>query len=112
MWIELTSLDHRTRTKCASLSEEWLPRVSTLYYIHNFRGTKVRNDGDARPRRLSAVPTDSANSLSQFGSLFRCYPGEWQVFRRTEGEPGSATLIASFESRPTLADVAEIIRQS
>lgn len=73
--------------KAASLSEEWLPRVETLYYIHNFRGAK-------------------------FGSLFRCFPGDWEVLRRKEGEPGTATLIASFETRPSLADVAEIIRQS
>ena len=74
--------------KCKSLSEEWLPRVDALYYLHNFRG-------------------------SRFGSLYRCWPNDWHVLRRVENEPYSVpTLLCSFASRPTLAEVAEIIRQS
>ncbi|XP_059641231.1 protein LPA3 isoform X2 [Cornus florida] len=43
--------------KLAALSTTLLPKMETVYYIHNFKG---RNGG----------------------ALFRCYPGPWKVLRR------------------------------
>ncbi|XP_027080418.1 protein LOW PSII ACCUMULATION 3, chloroplastic [Coffea eugenioides] len=44
--------------KLAALNKTLLPKMETVYYIHNFKGHKG-------------------------GVLFRCYPGPWKVLRRT-----------------------------
>uniref|UniRef100_A0A0D9VBR0 DUF1995 domain-containing protein n=1 Tax=Leersia perrieri TaxID=77586 RepID=A0A0D9VBR0_9ORYZ len=46
--------------KLAELSKTFLPKLETVYYIHNFKGLKG-------------------------GTLFRCYPNPWKVLRNIGG---------------------------
>lgn len=65
--------------KIAKISREWVPRFTTAYYIHNFKSTTAP------------------------GTLFRCYPGPWQVLRRYGPDVGVRAawgLTASDCSRP------------
>eukprot|EP01025_Chloroclados_australasicus_P005126 TRINITY_DN11453_c0_g1_i1.p3 TRINITY_DN11453_c0_g1~~TRINITY_DN11453_c0_g1_i1.p3 ORF type:complete len:147 (+),score=18.77 TRINITY_DN11453_c0_g1_i1:40-480(+) len=65
--------------KVAKVGKEFVPQVEAAYYIHNFKGT--------RP-----------------ASLFRQYPGPWQVYRRVKD--GSKRVVYESEERPTLKHVA------
>jgi len=77
--------------KLSRLNDELLPKLETVYYIRNFKG-------------------------KQPGVLFRCYPGRWQVLRRTRGYAGvqedSLDVVQEFKSMPTLKEVAEILASS
>ncbi|KAH7315389.1 hypothetical protein KP509_21G047400 [Ceratopteris richardii] len=64
--------------KLAALSKSLLPKFETVYYIHNFKG-------------------------SRGGALFRAYPGPWKVFRR--GSNG-LVCIHEQETMPSLKEVA------
>lgn len=64
--------------KLAALSKTFLPKMETVYYIHNFKGQKG-------------------------GVLFRCYPGPWKVLRR--GRKGYVCLHEQ-EQMPSLKQVA------
>lgn len=61
------------------LRETFVPKFQTVYYIHNFKGSKP------------AV-------------LFRAYPGPWQVLRRHQD--GSMQLVHEQDSMPSLKEVA------
>lgn len=64
--------------KLAALTKSLLPKMETVYYIHNFKG---RNGG----------------------ALFRCYPGPWKVLRRM----GNRYLcVHQQETMPSLKEVA------
>lgn len=64
----------------SKITQEFLPKVTTAYYIHNFKGS--------RP-----------------GCLFRCYPGPWQVMRRNPfGE--ETKVIWTSEEMPSLKQVS------
>jgi hypothetical protein len=60
------------------LSKEMMPKVTPVYYIHNFKGTG--------------------------GVLFRVYPGPWQVLLRV-GED-ELEVVHTQENQPTLKEVA------
>ncbi|KAJ4838761.1 hypothetical protein Tsubulata_007792 [Turnera subulata] len=62
----------------ASLTKTFLPMMETVYYIHNFKGSKG-------------------------GTLFRCYPGPWKVFRRKRYD---YTCVHQQEAMPSLKEVA------
>ncbi|XP_010439656.1 PREDICTED: protein LOW PSII ACCUMULATION 3, chloroplastic [Camelina sativa] len=64
--------------KLAALTQTLLPKMETVYYIHNFKGQKG-------------------------GVLFRCYPGPWQVLRRTRNK---YICVHQQESMPSLKEVA------
>ncbi|ESQ32401.1 hypothetical protein EUTSA_v10004626mg [Eutrema salsugineum] len=64
--------------KLAALTETLLPKMETVYYIHNFKGQKG-------------------------GVLFRCYPGPWQVLRRTRNR---CICVHQQETMPSLKEVA------
>ncbi|KAK8937196.1 hypothetical protein KSP39_PZI012796 [Platanthera zijinensis] len=64
--------------KLASLAQTFLPKLETVYYIHNFKG---RNGG----------------------TLFRCYPGAWQVLRK-RGD--TYVCLHQQEEMPSLKEVA------
>ncbi|KAG7612326.1 unnamed protein product [Arabidopsis thaliana] len=64
--------------KLAALTKTLLPKMETVYYIHNFKGQKG-------------------------GVLFRCYPGPWQVLRRTRNK---YICVHQQESMPSLKEVA------
>ncbi|PNH10484.1 hypothetical protein TSOC_002810, partial [Tetrabaena socialis] len=59
---------------------ELFPTMITAYYIHNFKGT--------RP-----------------ATLFRCYPGPWQLLRR-DRQGNVADVLWSSEKMPSLKEVA------
>jgi hypothetical protein len=61
------------------LAKEMLPLFERAYYIHNFKGAGG-------------------------GALFRCYPGQWQVFAR--GREGGVRLVHAQDAAPTLKEVA------
>eukprot|EP00963_Diacronema_lutheri_P013698 scaffold2682_cov344-Pavlova_lutheri.AAC.10 len=61
------------------LRETFVPKFQTVYYIHNFKGSKP------------AV-------------LFRAYPGPWQVLRRHSD--GTMELVHEQDSMPSLKEVA------
>lgn len=65
--------------KLTKLADTLLPLFVSAYYLHNFKGTKG-------------------------GSLFRVYPGPWQVLRRF-GD-GSMQTVHTQQDMPTLRDVA------
>ncbi|KAK3155925.1 hypothetical protein QOZ80_2AG0100490 [Eleusine coracana subsp. coracana] len=65
--------------KLAVLSQTFLPKLETVYYIHNFKGLKG-------------------------GTLFRCYPGPWKVLRRASS--GSYICLHQQEEMPSLKEVA------
>ncbi|XP_021725599.1 protein LOW PSII ACCUMULATION 3, chloroplastic isoform X2 [Chenopodium quinoa] len=69
--------------KLAALTKTLLPKMETVYYIHNFKG---RNGG----------------------TLFRCYPGPWQVLRRTGNK---YICVHQRETMPSLKEVALDILQ-
>eukprot|EP00887_Chlorella_sp_A99_P002073 scaffold21.g2073.t1 len=74
--------------KVAALNRTLLPSCQTAYYIKNFKGT--------RP-----------------GTLFRAYPGPWQVFRRGLSSADGTALVHSQETMPSLKEVAlEILPKS
>lgn len=64
--------------KLAALSITLLPKMETVYYIHNFKG---RNGG----------------------TLFRCYPGPWKVLRKVKGKH---ICLHEQEVMPSLKEVA------
>ncbi|EFJ06896.1 hypothetical protein SELMODRAFT_134592 [Selaginella moellendorffii] len=64
--------------KLGALAKTFLPDFETVYYIHNFKGRFA-------------------------GTLFRAYPGPWQVLRSVEGE---MVCIHSQETMPSLKTVA------
>ncbi|XP_047080922.1 protein LPA3-like [Lolium rigidum] len=64
--------------KLAELSKTFLPKLETVYYIHNFKGSKG-------------------------GALFRCYPGPWKVLRKVGG---SFICLHEQEEMPSLKEVA------
>uniref|UniRef100_A0ACD5TC62 Uncharacterized protein n=1 Tax=Avena sativa TaxID=4498 RepID=A0ACD5TC62_AVESA len=64
--------------KLAELSKTFLPKLETVYYIHNFKGSKG-------------------------GALFRCYPGPWKVLRKVGG---SFVCLHEQEEMPSLKEVA------
>ncbi|ERN15689.1 protein LOW PSII ACCUMULATION 3, chloroplastic [Amborella trichopoda] len=64
--------------KLAKLSKTFLPKLETVYYIHNFKG---RNGG----------------------MLFRCYPGPWMVLRKVDNKH---ICVHQQEVMPSLKEVA------
>lgn len=66
--------------KLARVGKEFIPKVEASYYVHNFKGS--------RP-----------------ATLFREYPGPWQVWFR-DPSAGAAALVHEQEQRPSLKDVA------
>ncbi|XP_057966513.1 protein LPA3 isoform X2 [Malania oleifera] len=64
--------------KLAALSKTLLPKMETVYYIHNFKG---RNGG----------------------TLFRCYPGPWKVIRNLKNK---CICLHQQEVMPSLKEVA------
>ncbi|XP_021833166.1 protein LOW PSII ACCUMULATION 3, chloroplastic [Prunus avium] len=64
--------------KLAALSQTLFPVMETVYYIHNFKG---RNGG----------------------TLFRCYPGPWKVFRKVRNR---YVCLHQQEAMPSLKEVA------
>lgn len=64
--------------KLASLLKTLFPLMETVYYIHNFKG---RNGG----------------------TLFRCYPGPWQVLRKVRN---AYICLHQQEAMPSLKEVA------
>ncbi|KAK9267052.1 hypothetical protein L1049_003600 [Liquidambar formosana] len=64
--------------KLAALSKTLLPKMETIYYIHNFKG---RNGG----------------------TLFRCYPGPWKVLRKVRNK---YICLHQQEVMPSLKEVA------
>uniref|UniRef100_A0A0E0JV30 DUF1995 domain-containing protein n=1 Tax=Oryza punctata TaxID=4537 RepID=A0A0E0JV30_ORYPU len=64
--------------KLAELAKTFLPKLETVYYIHNFKGLKG-------------------------GTLFRCYPGPWKVLRNIGG---SFFCLHEQEEMPSLKEVA------
>nr|CAB3445460.1 unnamed protein product [Digitaria exilis] len=77
----LTSKDYPSffYPKLAELSKTFLPKLDTVYYIHNFKGVKG-------------------------GALFRCYPGPWKVLRKTMS--GNYICLHQQEEMPSLKEVA------
>ncbi|PWZ29068.1 hypothetical protein Zm00014a_020258 [Zea mays] len=65
--------------KLAELSRTFLPKLDTVYYIHNFKGAKG-------------------------GTLFRCYPEPWKVLRKASS--GSYVCLHQQEEMPSLKEVA------
>jgi len=66
--------------KIGKLAETFIPKFEQSYYIHNFKGSKG-------------------------GILFRCYPGPWQVLRRTDDD-GGTQVVHTQDNLPTLKQVA------
>ncbi|KAL6180934.1 hypothetical protein ACLB2K_047592 [Fragaria x ananassa] len=64
--------------KLAALLKTLFPSMETVYYIHNFKG---RNGG----------------------TLFRCYPGPWKVFRKVRNR---YICLHQQEAMPSLKEVA------
>lgn len=64
--------------KLAALTKTLFPSLETVYYVHNFKG---RNGG----------------------TLFRCYPGPWQVVRNVRGE---YVCLHQQQEMPSLKEVA------
>ncbi|KAK9928194.1 hypothetical protein M0R45_025340 [Rubus argutus] len=64
--------------KLAALLKTLFPNMETVYYIHNFKG---RNGG----------------------TLFRCYPGPWKVFRKVRDK---YICLHQQEAMPSLKEVA------
>ncbi|KAG8382076.1 hypothetical protein BUALT_Bualt05G0038900 [Buddleja alternifolia] len=64
--------------KLAALTQTFLPKMETVYYIHNFKG---RNGG----------------------ILFRCYPGPWKVLRKLRNK---YICVHEQEVMPFLKEVA------
>ncbi|KMT11447.1 hypothetical protein BVRB_5g107710 [Beta vulgaris subsp. vulgaris] len=64
--------------KLAALTKTLFPKMETVYYIHNFKG---RNGG----------------------TLFRCYPGLWQVLKRIGNK---YVCVNQQETMPSLKEVA------
>ncbi|OEL20839.1 hypothetical protein BAE44_0018145 [Dichanthelium oligosanthes] len=77
----LTSKDYPSffYPKLAELSKTFLPKLDTVYYIHNFKGVKG-------------------------GTLFRCYPGPWKVLRKATS--GDYICVHQQEEMPSLKEVA------
>ncbi|KAH8934026.1 hypothetical protein BDL97_18G062200 [Sphagnum fallax] len=70
--------------KLGALAKEFLPKFETVYYIHNFKGYAG-------------------------GTLFRAYPGPWQVLRKVKDEH---VLLHQQPSMPSLKEVALTILPS
>ncbi|XP_078440078.1 LOW PSII ACCUMULATION protein (DUF1995) isoform X2 [Wolffia australiana] len=64
--------------KLGALAKAFLPKIETVYYIHNFKGRKG-------------------------GVLFRCYPGLWKVLRMVNG---IYSCLHQQEEMPSLKEVA------
>ncbi|KAI5656438.1 hypothetical protein M9H77_25231 [Catharanthus roseus] len=64
--------------KLAALTRTFMPKMETVYYIHNFKGRKG-------------------------GVLFRCYPGPWKVLRRVRNR---YICLHQQETMPSLKEVA------
>ncbi|KAK4802634.1 hypothetical protein SAY86_000837 [Trapa natans] len=64
--------------KLAALTKTLFPKMETVYYIHNFKGTKG-------------------------GTLFRCYPGPWKVLRKLGKRH---VILHQQETMPSLKEVA------
>ncbi|CAO2838086.1 unnamed protein product [Amaranthus hypochondriacus] len=73
--------------KLAELTKTLFPKMETVYYIHNFKG---RNGG----------------------TLFRRYPGPWQVLRRAGKMGNKYICVHERETMPSLKEVALDILQS
>ncbi len=63
------------------MSRDFIPDFEAVFYIHNFKGR--------RP-----------------GTLYRRYPGDWQVFRRDADNQVAAKPIHRQKQRPTLKEIA------
>lgn len=68
-----------SRKENTYLRETFVPKFETVYYIHNFKGSKP-------------------------ATLYRAYPGPWQVYRKMAD--GTTTLVHEQESMPSLKEVA------
>nr|CAD1840932.1 unnamed protein product [Ananas comosus var. bracteatus] len=66
--------------KLGALSKTFLPKLETVYYVHNFKG---RNGG----------------------TLFRSYPGPWKVMRKAR-RGGRYVCLHQQEEMPSLKEVA------
>ncbi|KAG9139999.1 hypothetical protein Leryth_010515 [Lithospermum erythrorhizon] len=64
--------------KLAALNKTLLPKMQTVYYIHNFKGRSG-------------------------GVLFRCYPGPWRVLRKVRNK---YVCLHQQEKMPSLKEVA------
>ncbi|KAI4312954.1 hypothetical protein MLD38_037738 [Melastoma candidum] len=64
--------------KLAALTKTLFPKMETVYYIHNFKG-------------------------SRGGTLFRCYPGPWKVLRKVGSK---YVTLHQQEQMPSLKEVA------
>ncbi|KAG0454358.1 hypothetical protein HPP92_025662 [Vanilla planifolia] len=64
--------------KLASLNKTFFPKLETVYYVHNFKGRKG-------------------------GTLFRSYPGPWQVLRKLDSK---YVCLHQQEDMPSLKTVA------
>ncbi|XP_078152429.1 LOW PSII ACCUMULATION protein (DUF1995) [Carex rostrata] len=64
--------------KLAALAKTFLPKLETVYYVHNFKGRKG-------------------------GTLFRSYPGPWKVLRKLGG---TYVALHEQEEMPSLKEVA------
>ncbi|QDZ23195.1 DUF1995 domain-containing protein [Chloropicon primus] len=67
--------------KVAAMSSSFIPGFVGAFYLHNFKGRKP-------------------------GSLFRRYPGPWQVFRRDADTTEVRECIHEQDERPTLREIA------
>ncbi|KAL8141713.1 hypothetical protein V2J09_014745 [Rumex salicifolius] len=65
--------------KLAALTKTLLPKMETVYYIHNFKGRKG-------------------------GALFRCYPGPWKVLKKSGNN--KYVCVHQQETMPSLKEVA------
>lgn len=64
--------------KLAALTKTFLPKLETVYYVHNFKGRYG-------------------------GTLFRSYPGKWKVLRKVRGD---YVCLHQQEEMPSLKEVA------
>eukprot|EP01024_Parvocaulis_polyphysoides_P042658 TRINITY_DN38967_c0_g2_i1.p1 TRINITY_DN38967_c0_g2~~TRINITY_DN38967_c0_g2_i1.p1 ORF type:complete len:250 (+),score=23.22 TRINITY_DN38967_c0_g2_i1:91-750(+) len=67
--------------KVGKMAKEFIPQFTQAYYIHNFKGSKP-------------------------GTLFRAYPGPWQVYRRNMFDMDEVQLIHTQDDMPSLQQVA------
>jgi hypothetical protein len=65
--------------KLAKVGEHFVPDVEAAFYVHTFKGAKP-------------------------ATLYRCYPGPWQVLRRHGN--GDMKVLLEVQQRPSLREVA------
>jgi Domain of unknown function (DUF1995) len=89
------------------LAKTFIPSFEAAYYIHNFKGVRGGEHlpiftGPSIPPTLGRMPSTAC--VCNTGSLFRCYPGPYQVLRRY-GD-ADLRLVHSQDTMPTLKQVA------